>query len=214
MTKRLLAIVLLFASALPGTGRSNPPRRAVRGRRTGRSRRPDDRIRVAGAAQCRRDRRESRRCRRHAWDRTGGEISGRPHTAASKPRFACAECRIHAQPGYDPIKSFTPIVFVGLVPSVLVVNAQSGISSFAELLVTARRGTLSYGSAGPGSSTHIAGAIFTAMAGTDHPHTVSRCRTGVERSLGRPPRSDRRRYARAVATDRHPHGAPARAVRR
>ena len=77
---------------------------------------------------------------------------------------------LHAQLGYDPIKSFTPIVFVGLVPSVLVVNGQSGIATFAELLVAAKRRTLGYGSAGPGSSTHIAGAIFTAMAGIRTTH--------------------------------------------
>jgi tripartite-type tricarboxylate transporter receptor subunit TctC len=81
---------------------------------------------------------------------------------------------LRTQLGYDPIKSFTPVVFVGVVPSVLVVNAQGKIADFAELVAEAGRGTLRYGSAGPGSSLHIAGALFSTIAGIRTTHVPYR----------------------------------------
>src|SRR5712671_8111849 len=57
---------------------------------------------------------------------------------------------LRPQLSYDPIKSFTPIVFVGVVPSLLVVSAQAKIDSLPDLLVAAKRKAVSYGSAGPG----------------------------------------------------------------
>ena len=40
--------------------------------------------------------------------------------------------------GYDPIKSFTPVAWVARVPNVLVVNANSAINTFQDLLLAAR----------------------------------------------------------------------------
>src|SRR5271167_1834132 len=45
---------------------------------------------------------------------------------------------LRPQLGYDPIKSFVPIVYVGAVPSLLVVAAQSSVGSFAALIAQAR----------------------------------------------------------------------------
>jgi tripartite-type tricarboxylate transporter receptor subunit TctC len=170
--KRLFAIVLLFASALPGTA-ADQIRLVVPFAAGG----PVDLVArtIASALPARLNADVIVENRGGAGGMLGTEVvakspaDGRTLLQASLGSHVLSAA-LHAQPGYDPIKSFTPIVFVGLVPSVLVVNAQSGISSFAELLVTARRGTLSYGSAGPGSSTHIAGAIFTAMAGVQTTH--------------------------------------------
>src|SRR5262249_14711795 len=46
---------------------------------------------------------------------------------------------LRTQLNYDPIKSFTPLAFVGVVPSLLVVGAQSKIGSVADLLAEAKQ---------------------------------------------------------------------------
>ncbi|MFI4930022.1 MAG: Bug family tripartite tricarboxylate transporter substrate binding protein [Burkholderiales bacterium] len=68
---------------------------------------------------------------------------------------------------YDPIKDFTPIGMIGATPNVLVVNASLPVHSLRELLDYARSkpGQLSYGSAGPGSLTHLTMELFKQQAG-------------------------------------------------
>jgi tripartite-type tricarboxylate transporter receptor subunit TctC len=81
---------------------------------------------------------------------------------------------LRTQLGYDPIKSFTPIAFVGVVPSLLVVSAQSKIASLADLLAEAKRNPLSYGSAGPGTTMNIAAELFNAVTGIKTTHVPYR----------------------------------------
>jgi tripartite-type tricarboxylate transporter receptor subunit TctC len=57
---------------------------------------------------------------------------------------------------YDPVKSFEPVMLVGSVPSLVVVNPKSGIATLAELIAKAKRQQLSYGSAGPGTTMNVA----------------------------------------------------------
>jgi tripartite-type tricarboxylate transporter receptor subunit TctC len=58
-----------------------------------------------------------------------------------------------ANPGYDPIASFTHVAFVGGPPTVLAVNPALGVRSFKELLALLRRRSeaLPYVSPGPGT---------------------------------------------------------------
>jgi len=69
--------------------------------------------------------------------------------------------------GFDPIKDFTPIVLVASVPNVLVVPGNSPYNTVADLLKAAREkpGKLNYGSAGVGSSQHLAAELFKSLAG-------------------------------------------------
>jgi tripartite-type tricarboxylate transporter receptor subunit TctC len=64
---------------------------------------------------------------------------------------------IYPKLGYDPIKSFAPVAWVARVPNVLVVNAQSGITTLKELIARAqaRPGAMTYSSGGNGSAAHI-----------------------------------------------------------
>jgi len=73
---------------------------------------------------------------------------------------------------YDPIKDFTPIAAVATVPLALTVKQELAPTSVQELIEYAKKnpGKLSYGSAGPGSSTHLAMALLTSMTGTDMTH--------------------------------------------
>jgi tripartite-type tricarboxylate transporter receptor subunit TctC len=66
---------------------------------------------------------------------------------------------------YDPIRDFTPIVMIASSPYVLVVYPGLPVKSVAELVALAKRkpGALNYGSAGPASLAHLAGALFATM---------------------------------------------------
>jgi tripartite-type tricarboxylate transporter receptor subunit TctC len=63
---------------------------------------------------------------------------------------------------YDPIKDFTPIALVASSPYALVVYAGLPAKNVTELIALARSkpGVLNYGSAGPASLAHLAGALF------------------------------------------------------
>jgi tripartite-type tricarboxylate transporter receptor subunit TctC len=84
-------------------------------------------------------------------------------SAALRPQF-----------GYDPVKSFVPIVYVGAVPSLLVVRAQSTITSLAALIAQAGGANLSYGSAGPGTTMNIAAELMNASVGIKTTHVPYR----------------------------------------
>ncbi|MGZ8209130.1 MAG: Bug family tripartite tricarboxylate transporter substrate binding protein [Burkholderiales bacterium] len=67
---------------------------------------------------------------------------------------------------YDPLKDFTAITLVGITPNVLVIGKGVEAKTIPELiaLAKAKPGALNYGSAGVGSSSHLAGALFTSKA--------------------------------------------------
>ena len=79
---------------------------------------------------------------------------------------------------FDPIKDFAGVTQVGAAPAIVVVPAKLGVADLEEFiaLAKAKPGQLNYGSAGIGTSTHLAGAYFAARTGIDivHiPYTVS-----------------------------------------
>ena len=69
---------------------------------------------------------------------------------------------------YDPRKDFAPIARVTTSPSVLVVAASSSQRTLDDFIaeVRARPGGVNYGTAGTGSSSHLAGALFDSLAAT------------------------------------------------
>lgn len=73
---------------------------------------------------------------------------------------------------YDPIKDFAPIALTHITPRVLVVGPSIKARNVDELiaLAKAKPGTISYGSAGNGSSSHLSGALFSSMAGVEMMH--------------------------------------------
>jgi tripartite-type tricarboxylate transporter receptor subunit TctC len=75
---------------------------------------------------------------------------------------------------YDPAKSFEPVMLVGSVPSLVVVNPKSGISTLAELIARAKQQQLSYGSAGPGTTMNIALEMLNKAAGVKVTHVPYR----------------------------------------
>jgi tripartite-type tricarboxylate transporter receptor subunit TctC len=77
---------------------------------------------------------------------------------------------------FDPLRDFAPISQVAFIPNLFVVHPDVPAHTPAELiaLAKARPGTLNYGSAGPGTSQHLAAALFAAKAGIDVQHVPYR----------------------------------------
>jgi tripartite-type tricarboxylate transporter receptor subunit TctC len=63
---------------------------------------------------------------------------------------------------YDAIKDFTPIGMIGATPNVLVVNSTLPVKTLADFIdyVKKNPGRVAYGSAGPGSLTHLTMELF------------------------------------------------------
>lgn len=73
---------------------------------------------------------------------------------------------------YHPIKSFEHIGMIAETPYVLVVSNKSGITSVKDLIEVAKKnpGKLNYGSAGQGSTTHLAALMFLNATGVKMEH--------------------------------------------
>lgn len=73
---------------------------------------------------------------------------------------------------YNPATDFTPITYLGYVPNVLVVKSSLPVNSVAQLISLAKSnpGQMTYGSSGIGSTQHLAGALFSKIAGIQMNH--------------------------------------------
>lgn len=73
--------------------------------------------------------------------------------------------------GYSQ-RDLAPITKVSTSPLLIVVNPATGISSIRELIAAAKKtpGRLNYASSGNGSAPHLAGVLFTRLAGIDMVH--------------------------------------------
>lgn len=82
---------------------------------------------------------------------------------------------IHPKLPY-PADAFTPVLLLGRAPSVAVVRTDSPLQSAADFLAQARArpGKLSYGSAGNGTSTHLAAELLKARTGVFVTHVPYR----------------------------------------
>jgi tripartite-type tricarboxylate transporter receptor subunit TctC len=76
---------------------------------------------------------------------------------------------LYAKLPYDTFKDFTPISLLASSPNILLVRADSPYKTLADLLAAARQkpGSLSYGMAGNGTSTHLAGELLKNLAKVD-----------------------------------------------
>ncbi len=90
-------------------------------------------------------------------------LIGQPHLTA----FLLSK-----NPPWDPFKDFAHIGLVSTMPNVAVVGPGLPVSSLTELLaaVKAKPGVYNFGSAGVGSSSHLAAEMFNAAAGLKAVH--------------------------------------------
>ncbi|WP_353234633.1 tripartite tricarboxylate transporter substrate binding protein [Diaphorobacter ruginosibacter] len=75
---------------------------------------------------------------------------------------------------FNGLRDFTPIARIGYAPLVLVTPANAPYNSVKELMEAARAkpGEMNYGSAGNGSSGHLAGALFESVGKFDALHVA------------------------------------------
>jgi len=73
---------------------------------------------------------------------------------------------------FDPVTDITPVIQFSQGPMLVVVPKSLPVANFTELMALARSrpGTLNYASAGQGSITHLACALFADMAGLQMTH--------------------------------------------
>ena len=69
---------------------------------------------------------------------------------------------IYPSIGYDPIKSFAPVILSGTLPNVMLVRANGPFRTVQDVIAAGKKpgSKLSFGSAGVGSSQHMTGELF------------------------------------------------------
>ena len=76
---------------------------------------------------------------------------------------------LYAKLPYDTLKDFTPISLLASSPNILLVRADSPFKTLGDLIAQAREkpGSLTFGHAGTGTSTHLAGELLKSLARID-----------------------------------------------
>ncbi len=95
---------------------------------------------------------------------------GRTLLMAASSHFVTAA--LAAKPPYEPVKDFVPVANIGSQSYVLMISAALPAKNVAEFVALAKKkpGEMNYGSAGVGSSTHLATAYLLSQAGIDVVH--------------------------------------------
>ena len=94
------------------------------------------------------------------------------YTLVTSSSSMATETVLHSHLPYDPVKDFIPVVLLGTSPNIIVASAKSGFKTVADLVNAAKAhpGTLTFASAGIGSSSHMAAERFRLAAKIDVRH--------------------------------------------
>jgi len=98
------------------------------------------------------------------------------YTLVTSSSSMATERVLHKNLPYDPVRDFVPVVIIGTSPNVLMVSKQSGFKTVADLVAAAKAkpGSLTFASAGIGSSSHMAAERFRLAAKIDVRHVPFR----------------------------------------
>ncbi|MGA7580822.1 MAG: tripartite tricarboxylate transporter substrate-binding protein [Pseudolabrys sp.] len=98
------------------------------------------------------------------------------YTLVTSSSSMATESILHKTLPYDPVRDFVPVVLIGTSPNLLVASAKSGFKTAADLVdaAKAKPGTLTFASAGIGSSSHMAAERFRLAANIDVRHVPFR----------------------------------------
>jgi tripartite-type tricarboxylate transporter receptor subunit TctC len=79
---------------------------------------------------------------------------------------------LYSKMPYDHLKDFAPVILLSKTPNVLVVNPSLPVNSVQDVirLAKAKPGELTFASSGVGTSIHMSGELFKAMAGVQMTH--------------------------------------------
>jgi len=94
------------------------------------------------------------------------------YMVATSSSSMATESVLHRKLPYDPTKDFVHVVLLGTSPNILVASAKSGFKTVADLVAAAKAkpGTITFASAGIGSSSHMAAERFRLAAKIDVRH--------------------------------------------
>jgi tripartite-type tricarboxylate transporter receptor subunit TctC len=94
------------------------------------------------------------------------------YTLVASTSSMATETVLHKSLPYDPVRDFVPVVLIGTSPNLLVTSKASGFKTVADLVAAAkaRPGTITFASAGIGSSSHMAAERFRLAAKIDVRH--------------------------------------------
>lgn len=83
---------------------------------------------------------------------------------------------LYSRVPYDPVKDFAPVTLVATVPNVLLVSMEAPFVSVTDLIAAARArpGTITFGSAGKGSSGHLALELLQLASGARFAHVPAK----------------------------------------
>ncbi len=92
---------------------------------------------------------------------------------------------LYSKLGFDPVKDFEFVALAYIVPSFLVVPANSPANSPKDLVAIAKAspGKLNFGSGGVGSSQHLFGVMFNTATGIDTVHVSYKGTAPAESAL-------------------------------
>jgi len=111
-----------------------------------------------------------------------GGMTGSKRVADSPPdgyTMILASVGTHAQnqslykhPLYNPVTDFTPVAYLGETPIAIITRPDLPVSNFKEFIAYAKANQekMQYGSAGPGSATHLACVVLDSAMGTKIVH--------------------------------------------
>jgi tripartite-type tricarboxylate transporter receptor subunit TctC len=111
-----------------------------------------------------------------------GGMTGSKRVADSPPdgyTMILASVGTHAQnqslykhPLYNPVTDFTPVAYLGETPIAIITRPDLLVSNFKEFIAYAKANQekMQYGSAGPGSATHLACVVLDSAMGTKIVH--------------------------------------------
>jgi tripartite-type tricarboxylate transporter receptor subunit TctC len=94
------------------------------------------------------------------------------HTLVTSSSSMATGLVLHKSLPYDPVRDFAPVALFGIQPNVLVASTQGGFKTIADLVAAAKAkpGTLTFASAGIGSTSHMAAERFRLAADIDVRH--------------------------------------------
>ncbi len=79
---------------------------------------------------------------------------------------------IYKSLSYDPLRDFSPVVLVGIIPQVVVTSSKLPVKSLKEMVdyAKAHPGTLNFGNSGIGTTSHISAVLFARETAIDVTH--------------------------------------------
>jgi tripartite-type tricarboxylate transporter receptor subunit TctC len=89
------------------------------------------------------------------------------YTLLMTPNSHAYNASLYRNPPYHPVRDFAPVGFVATSPFLLVIHPSLPVKSVRDLIVLAkaRPKELTYASGGVGGGSHLAGELFSSMAG-------------------------------------------------